>query len=122
MKLDPAKCEEAEDSLEDGLCRAIKAGCKGGADCGTQELRVDEDTARDNEEAKHEAKPGLQSVQGLANGGSLPQDDAKGQKDGQGVIAVHIDHLQDTLVALLRAFLDKSEVAGLKIIHTYLLL
>ena len=59
MKLDSAKCEEAEDSLEDGLGHAHEAGGEGGADCGTQELRVGEDTARDNEEAKYEAKPGL---------------------------------------------------------------
>ena len=54
-------------------------------------------------------------MQGLANGGRLPQDDAEGQKDGQSVVAVHVDHLQDTLVALLRAFLDESEVASLKL-------
>ena len=113
MKLDPAKCEEAEDSLEDGLGHAHEAGGEGGADCGAQELRVGEDTARDNEEAEYEAKPSLQSVQGLANGGWLPQDDAEGQKDGQSVVAVHVDHLQDALVALLRAFLDKSKVASL---------
>ena len=59
MELDSAKCEEAEDGLEDGLGHAHEAGGEGGADCGTQELRVGEDTARDNEEAKYEAKPGL---------------------------------------------------------------
>ena len=113
--MDSAKCEEAEDSLEDGLGHAHEAGGQGGADCGTQELRVGEDTARDNEEAEYEAKPGLKSVQGLANGGRLPQDDAQGQKDGQGVVAVHVDHLQDALVALFRAFLDESKVASLKL-------
>ena len=114
MKLDPTKCEEAEDSLEDGLGHAHEAGGEGGADCSTQELRVGEDTARDNEEAEYEAKPGLQSVEGLANGGWLPQDDTEGQKDGQGVVAVHVDYLQDALLTLLRAFLDESEVTGLK--------
>ena len=54
-------------------------------------------------------------MQGLANGGRLPQDDAEGQKDGQGVVAIHVDLLQDALVALLRTFLDKSEVASLKL-------
>ena len=103
VKLDPAKCEEAEDCLEDGLGHAHKASGEGGADSGAQELRVGEDTARDNEEAEYEAKPGLQSVQGLANGGGLPQDDAEGQKDGQGVVAVHVDHLQDAFVTLLRS-------------------
>ena len=59
MELDSAKCEEAEDSLEDGLGHAHQAGGQGGADCGAQELRVGEDTARDNEEAEYEAKPSL---------------------------------------------------------------
>ena len=57
-------------------------------------------------------------MEALTNGGRLPQDDAEGQKDGQGVVAVHVDHLQDALVALLGAFLDKREVTGLWIIHT----
>ena len=115
MKLDPSKCEDAEDCLEDGLGHTHKAGGEGGADCSAQELRVGEDTARDNEEAEYEAKSGLQKVQGLANGGRLPQDHAEGQKDGQGVLAVHVDHLQDALVTLLRAFLDESEVLVLSI-------
>ena len=61
-------------------------------------------------------------MQGLANGGRLPQDDAEGQKDGQGVVAVHVDHLQDALVALLRAFLDESKVASLKLKNENVLL
>ena len=118
MELDTAECEEAEDGLEDGLGHAHEAGGEGGADRGAEELGVGEDTARDYEEAKHEAESGLQPVKGLADGGRLPQDYAEGQKDGQGVVAVHEDHLQDTLVALFRAFLYKSEVASLLIISS----
>ena len=118
MKLDPAECEEAEDGLEDGLGHAHEAGGEGGADRGTEELWVGEDTAGDYEEPEHQAEPGVQRVQRLADGGRLPQDDAQGQKDGQRVVAVDEDHLQDTLVALLGAFLDESEVTGLQKVHT----
>ena len=118
MKLNPAECEEAEDGLEDGLGHAHEAGGEGGADRGAQELGVGEDTAGYDEEPEHQAEPGVQGVQRLADGGRLPQDDAQGQKDRQRVVAVHEDHLQDTLVALLGAFLDESKVTGLKKVHT----
>ena len=113
MKLDPAECEEAEDGLEDRLGHTHQAGGQGGADSGAQELGVGEDTARDDQEAEHEAELGVKVVQRLAYGGRLPEDDAQGQEDGQRVVAVHVDHLQDALVALLGAFLDKREVPGL---------
>ena len=118
MKLDPTECKEAKDGLEDGLGHTHQAGGQGGADRGAQELGVGEHTARNDKEAEHEAELGVKIVQWLAYWGRLPEDDAQGQEDGQRVVAVHVDHLQDALVALLGAFLDKREVTGLWIIHT----
>ena len=118
MKLDPTECEEAKDCLEDGLGHPHQTGGQGGADRGAEELGVGENTARDDQEAKHEAELGVKIVQRLAYGGRLSEDDAQGQEDGQRVVAVHVDHLQDALVALLGAFLDKREVTGLWTINT----
>ena len=110
---DASEGEEAEYGLDDGLGHAHHAGGEGGADGRAQELRVGEHTAGEDEQREHQAEPRLQAARARPDGGGLAQHEAEGEEDGQRVVAVDVQHLQDPLVVLLRALLHEGEVAGL---------
>ena len=96
MKLNSTKCEEAEDGLYDRLGHAHHAGGEGGADRRAQELGVGEDAAGEYEEREHERKAGVQRRDGGADVGRFPEYHGDGDEDGEGVVAIDIQHFHNT--------------------------
>ena len=96
MKFNSTKREEAEDGLYDRLGHAHHAGGEGGADRRAQELGVGEDAAGEYEEREHERKAGVQRRDGGADVGRFPEYHGDGDEDGEGVVAIDIQHFHNT--------------------------